>query len=300
VNTTVSDVTTPYLYDGQNPAMISSNQLLAGTGLDEIYAQINSTGTTSYLRDGVNSTVADTNSSAATTANYFYSPYGDTASTGTPSTTLRFTSRENDGATGLYYYRARYYSPQLGRFISEDPIGLAAGTNYYAYGNGNPISLTDPLGLFSGTEAVVGFGDGVSRVLSFGLWSTADYRAAHDIGSIDMCSASYRGGKYFGWAWGGVTLWSAGLVPKPNAVFWRGGGRAAALAAGNTIQDTFIGGVLTGFGVTNEYVWAAASAPYAANAVGVATVYVGEGGGWISAMEMWILEARGLPVVTVF
>jgi RHS repeat-associated protein len=147
VSATVSGVTTPYLYDGQNPAMISSNQLLAGAGLDEIYAQVNSSGTTSYLRDGLNSTVALTNSSAAIVTNVSYSPHGDTASTGTASTSLQYTGRENDGATGLYYYRARYYSPQLERFISEDPTGLGGGTNYYAYVDGNPLSFIDPLGL---------------------------------------------------------------------------------------------------------------------------------------------------------
>jgi len=146
VSATVNGLTTPYLYDGQNPAMISSNQLLAGSELDEIYAQINASGTTSYLRDGLNSAVADANGSGTSTANYFYSPYGDTASTGTPSTPLQYSGREDDGATGLYYYRARYYSPQLGRFISEDPIGLGGGTNFYAYVNGNPVSYRDPQG----------------------------------------------------------------------------------------------------------------------------------------------------------
>jgi len=147
VSATVSGVTTPYLYDGHNPAMISTNQMLAGSGLDEIYAQINSSGTTSYLRDGLNSTVAVTNSSAATTANYSYSPYGDSVGTGPSTTPLQYTGRENDGATGLYYYRARYYSPQLDRFIAEDPIGLGGGTNYYAYVGGNPVSAIDPTGL---------------------------------------------------------------------------------------------------------------------------------------------------------
>ncbi|WP_408456245.1 RHS repeat-associated core domain-containing protein [Paraburkholderia fungorum] len=48
----------------------------------------------------------------------------------------------------MYYYRNRYYSPQTGRFISEDPIGWASGqTNAYAYVNGNPVQLTDPAGL---------------------------------------------------------------------------------------------------------------------------------------------------------
>jgi RHS repeat-associated protein len=159
VSTSVSGVTTPYLYDGQNPAMISTNQMLAGAGLDEIYAQINSSGATSYLRDGLNSTVALTNSSAATTGNYSYSPYGDSVGTGTSTTPLQYTGRENDGATGLYYYRARYYSPQLGRFISEDPIGLAGGTNYYAYAGGDPISNSDPSGLLFGINAGEGYGD---------------------------------------------------------------------------------------------------------------------------------------------
>jgi RHS repeat-associated protein len=47
----------------------------------------------------------------------------------------------------LYYLRARFYSPQLQRFISEDPIGVAGGPNFYGYANGDPVSLNDPLGL---------------------------------------------------------------------------------------------------------------------------------------------------------
>lgn len=50
-----------------------------------------------------------------------------------PTTFFQYTSRENDG-TGLYYYRARYYSPEMQRFISEDPIRLWGGDiNYFAY-----------------------------------------------------------------------------------------------------------------------------------------------------------------------
>jgi uncharacterized protein RhaS with RHS repeats len=47
----------------------------------------------------------------------------------------------------LYYYRARYYHPQLARFVAEDPIGLAGGINLYAYVRGNPLGAIDPLGL---------------------------------------------------------------------------------------------------------------------------------------------------------
>jgi len=54
--------------------------------------------------------------------------------------------QENDG-TGLYYYRARYYSPALQRFISQDPIDFNGGLNLYAYVCNNPLGLIDPLGL---------------------------------------------------------------------------------------------------------------------------------------------------------
>jgi RHS repeat-associated protein len=90
--------------------------------------------------------VALTGSSGTVTANYTYAPYGTTSSTGTANASFQFSGRENDGASNLYYYRARYYSAQAGRFISQDPIGLLGGINLYAYVDGNPISLVDPLG----------------------------------------------------------------------------------------------------------------------------------------------------------
>lgn len=58
----------------------------------------------------------------------------------------RYTGREDDGS-GLYYYRARYYDPALGRFISEDPLGFDAGDiNLYQYAAANPINHNDPSG----------------------------------------------------------------------------------------------------------------------------------------------------------
>jgi RHS repeat-associated protein len=57
-----------------------------------------------------------------------------------------FTGREWDLETGLYYYRARYYEPKLGRFISEDPIGPSGGLNFFAYADGSPTNLADPFG----------------------------------------------------------------------------------------------------------------------------------------------------------
>ncbi len=155
VSAVVAGTTTGYQYDGLNPVMLGGNFMLAGLGLDENYARVTSGTATSLLTDGLGSTIAMSSSAAATTANYVYSPYGDTVKTGTDATPLEYTGRENDGPTGLYYYRARYYSPQLGRFISEDPIGLrGSGTNFYAYARGAPTRLRDPTGMVSaGDEA---------------------------------------------------------------------------------------------------------------------------------------------------
>ena len=55
--------------------------------------------------------------------------------------------REWDTETGLYYYRARYYEPTTGRFITEDPKRFDAGINFFRYTSNNPIDFTDPSGM---------------------------------------------------------------------------------------------------------------------------------------------------------
>jgi RHS repeat-associated protein len=58
-----------------------------------------------------------------------------------------YTGRERDEETGLYYYRARYYDPAVGRFVSEDPLGFAAGdTNLFRYVRNVPVLRIDPHG----------------------------------------------------------------------------------------------------------------------------------------------------------
>jgi RHS repeat-associated protein len=65
-----------------------------------------------------------------------------------------FTGRRFDVETGLYYYRARYYNPYIGRFLQTDPVGYGDGINWYMYCKNNPLSLTDP----SGTSALFDVG----------------------------------------------------------------------------------------------------------------------------------------------
>jgi RHS repeat-associated protein len=74
-------------------------------------------------------------------------PWGTTpADTGT-ALRFRWAGREYDQETGLYYLRARYYDPQLGRFLSEDPAGIAGGLDLYTFVGDDPVNRTDPSGL---------------------------------------------------------------------------------------------------------------------------------------------------------
>jgi RHS repeat-associated protein len=147
-----------FLCDGFNVIQEQSGvgsvtaKLLTGFGVDENYARADITGTQSFLSDGINSTVALSNESGNVSSQYTYDPFGNTTQSGNPSTnSFQFTGRENDG-TGLYYLRARYYSPSMGRFISQDPIGARGGINLYAYAAGNPVSLIDPFGTDPGSK----------------------------------------------------------------------------------------------------------------------------------------------------
>jgi RHS repeat-associated protein len=90
-----------------------------------------------------------TNMSRVTVKTYTYDAYGNILSQTGPELTGGFTctARQYHSRSGLYYYRARFYDPTLGRFITQDPIGLARGINLYAYVGSDPVNWYDPLGL---------------------------------------------------------------------------------------------------------------------------------------------------------
>jgi RHS repeat-associated protein len=148
--------TTNYLYDGINliEELDSAGNVLArythGAVIDEDLSMLRN-GATSYYQADATGSITSLSNSAGTLANtYMYDTFGNlTISTGTLTNPFQYTGREFDLDSGLYYYRARYYNVQLGRFISEDPAGFAGGQNFYAYAKNRPTNLIDPTGLFT-------------------------------------------------------------------------------------------------------------------------------------------------------
>src|SRR6266478_3776197 len=142
---------TQYLYDGANPVQeisgtTASANLLTG-GVDEYFQRTDLAGARSFLTDALGSTLALSDSTGTLQTQYTFEPFGNTSTTGAATTySFAYAGRELD-ATGLYFYRARYYSPTLQRFISEDPIGFSGGINLNRYAADNPISFSDPFGL---------------------------------------------------------------------------------------------------------------------------------------------------------
>jgi len=154
---TVGSAQTGFLYDGVNfvqelnGSTVTAN-LLTG-GVDEVFQRTEGSTKRHPVTDALGSVIGLTDGTGALATEYSFEPYGKASSTGSADTNgQKYTGREDDG-TGLFYYRARYYMPGCGRFVSEDPLGINAGANPYQYVSGNPITSTDPLGL---TECDIG------------------------------------------------------------------------------------------------------------------------------------------------
>ncbi|HYI64220.1 MAG TPA: RHS repeat-associated core domain-containing protein [Allosphingosinicella sp.] len=156
---TSGGTTTRMAYDGERlvAEYNGSNTLLRryahGPGLNEPLVWYEGTGTSDrrWLHaDERGSIVAISNGSGSVTSVNTYDEYGIPGSGNTGR--FQYTGQQWIGELGMYHYRARFYSPTLGRFLQTDPVGFRGGMNLYAYVGNNPINFTDPLGLCSFTN----------------------------------------------------------------------------------------------------------------------------------------------------
>jgi len=131
---------------GMMEAAILLNRFIPGNRLDEVLINIAGSTSTYLHQDKIGSTIALTDNSGAVLNKYQYSPFGETPSL--TGTIFGYTGQRFDSEIGLYNYRARYYSPALGRFLQPDPSGYnVSGLNLYTYVRNDALNQTDPFGL---------------------------------------------------------------------------------------------------------------------------------------------------------
>jgi RHS repeat-associated protein len=153
---------------GWNTRLAAYVNYLRSLNIDEPFTRQSSTGNEHYHTDALGSSLSLSNGQGASVTTYIYEPFGKTTVTGTSTNAFQYNGRENDG-TGLAYYQARYYSPILQRFISQDPHGMDGGLNFYAYTLNDPVNSIDPLGLASSSNRGPGrSGQGGSDIDHFG------------------------------------------------------------------------------------------------------------------------------------
>jgi RHS repeat-associated protein len=141
---------TSYVYDGASahleydsgnagPAAVYTN----GPGVDDVLEMARDGHRYSYLDDEQGSVLALADENGHVAERYTYDAFGTQTASGDVTNPFTYTGREYDEASGLYYFRARWYDPIAGRFISRDPL---PSVNPYVYTLNDPTNAVDPSG----------------------------------------------------------------------------------------------------------------------------------------------------------
>ncbi len=163
VQRNINGTTTTFIYDGwdliaEYVGTTPIAEYIHGPGTDEMLARATAIGTVYYTGDALNSTAALTDGSGNVVERYRYTAFGQPSIFDTSSNLLtsssygnRFTfqGREWFAEFQLTDHRNRYYSPDMNRWLNRDPIGEKGGVNLYEFVKNEPISTTDPIGLWT-------------------------------------------------------------------------------------------------------------------------------------------------------
>jgi RHS repeat-associated protein len=151
----INGTITRYLYDSNDILyeLDGSNTIIArythGLGMDEPLIMKRNGASYYYHADGLGSITHITDAAGSVVQSYVYSAFGEIVDQdGNLPNPYTYTSREYDSESGLYYYRARYYDANIGRFLQIDPMSFAGrDANLYSYVANNPLINIDPTGL---------------------------------------------------------------------------------------------------------------------------------------------------------
>jgi len=148
--TVVDNQTTDLLYDGSDliaeydGAGNLTTRHIHGPGVDAPLVSITGTTKTWRYADHLGSVIAEADPAGNAVAIRGYGPFGENGITA--PNRFGYTGQQYIAGLGLYYYKARWYSPTMGRFLETDPIGYGDGVNWYAYVGNSPVNFTDPSG----------------------------------------------------------------------------------------------------------------------------------------------------------
>jgi len=163
-------------------------------GIDHPVRMVKDGNTYYYQQDALGNVTALTDSSGNLVERYEYDAFGaptiydsEGEELEAPLQPYLFTAREYDATTGLYDYRTRSYSPELGRFLQPDTIDFAGGdVNLYRYVGNGPQTWRDPLGTFSRdfvVNAWTAAGTGIGAVAGFALGGGGGFLAGGGVAS---------------------------------------------------------------------------------------------------------------------
>lgn len=146
----VGGTSSEYLYDDYHAVVETTggvkSEYLFAPGLDQVLAMVRGGAIHYFGVDALDSVVAINDTAGAVQRSYLWGAWGQSiAQSGTLANPLGYTAREA-GEAGLHFYRARFYEPSTGRFLSEDPEGFVGALNSYLYVQADPLRHTDPLG----------------------------------------------------------------------------------------------------------------------------------------------------------
>jgi RHS repeat-associated protein len=126
-----------------------SGSLRGAGGIGGLLARTDAKGTVFYHSDASGNVVTLVDKYQTLEGRYLYDPYGNTIGIWGPYANVnryRYASKEYLPLSGIYNFGARYYDPNLQRFLNRDPLGEVGGINLYGYVGNSPINLLDPSG----------------------------------------------------------------------------------------------------------------------------------------------------------